>query len=49
MVAEKCYETTFLRENVWFVFNDLAYEDKLKENFEESFPTGSFKISPFFV
>lgn len=49
MVAEKCYESPFLRENVWFVFNDLAYGDKLKENFEESFPTGSFKISPFFA
>ena len=49
MVAEKCYANAFLREKVWMVFNDLAYGDKLEENFLESFPKGTFKQSPHFA
>ena len=49
MVAEKCYANAFLREKVWMVLNDLAYGDKLEENFLESFPKGTFKQSPHFA
>lgn len=49
LVAEKCYNNAFLRDNVWMVFNDMAYGDILKENFEESYPAGTFRNAPFFA
>ena len=49
LVAEKCYNNAFLKEKVWMVFNDMAYGDILKENFEESYPVGTFRNAPFFA
>ena len=49
LVAEKCFTNEFLRDKVWMVFNDMVYGNILKENFEESFPVGSFTNKPFFA
>ena len=49
LVAEKCYNDEFLRNKVWMVFNDMAYGEVLKENFEEVFPKNSFRNEPFFA
>ena len=49
LVAKQCYEDEFLRQKVWMVFNDMAYGDELKENFEEIYPSGTFEKEPFFA
>ena len=48
LVAEKCYEDASLRNRVWMVFNDMAYGDELKENFEAIYPNGTFEQKPHF-
>lgn len=49
LVAKNCYEDPFLRDRVWMVFNDMAFGDKLKENFEKFFQSGTFEIDPYFA
>lgn len=49
LVAEKCYNNAFLRDKVWMVFNDMAYGDILKENFEDAYPIGTFPNAPYFA
>lgn len=49
LVAKNCYEDENLRDRVWMVFNDMAFGDVLKVNFEKYFPNGSFKYEPFFA
>ncbi len=49
LVAKNCYEDPFLRDRVWMVFNDMAFGDKLKENFEKFFQSGTFEIEPYFA
>ena len=49
LVAKKCYEDSFLRERVWMVFNDLDFGDKLRENFEKFYQSGTFPNEPFFA
>lgn len=49
LVAKSCYEVPELRERVWMVFNDMAFGDKLKENFEKFFQNGTFGIDPYFA
>ena len=49
LIAKNCYEDTFLRDKVWMVFNDMAFGDKLKENFEKFFQSGTFRFEPFFA
>lgn len=49
LVAKNCYEDPFLRDRVWMVFNDMAFGDKLKENFEKFFQSGTFRYEPFFA
>jgi len=49
LVAKNCYDDEFLRDRVWMVFNDMAFGDKLKENFERFFQSGTFKYEPFFA
>lgn len=49
LIAKNCYEDTFLRDKVWMVFNDMAFGDKLKENFEKFFQNGTFRFEPFFA
>jgi three-Cys-motif partner protein len=49
LVAKNCYEDSFLRDRVWMVFNDMAFGDKLKENFETYYQSGTFRYEPFFA
>lgn len=49
LIAKNCYEDQFLRERVWMVFNDMAFGDKLKENFEKYYQSGTFSNEPFFA
>ena len=49
LIAKNCYEDQFLRERVWMVFNDMAFGDKLKENFEKYYQSGTFANEPFFA
>jgi len=49
LVAKNCYEDSFLRDRVWMVFNDMTFGDKLKENFEKFFQSGTFQYEPFFA
>ena len=49
LVAKNCYEDQYLRERVWMVFNDMAFGDKLKENFEKYYQSGTFSNEPFFA
>lgn len=49
LVAKSCYEDPFLRDRAWMVFNDMAFGDKLKENFEKFFQSGTFKYEPYFA
>lgn len=49
LIAKNCYEDSFLRDRVWMVFNDMAYGDKLKENFEQYYQSGTFPNEPFFA
>lgn len=48
LVARNCYKNETLRKLVRFIFNDKNYSEKLKENFTNEFPKGSFAIEPFF-
>ena len=49
LIAKNCYDDPLLRDRVWMVFNDMAFGDKLKENFEKFFQSGTFKYEPFFA
>lgn len=49
LIAKNCYEDSFLRDRVWMVFNDMAYGDKLRENFERYYQSGTFPNEPFFA
>ena len=49
LIAKNCYEDQFLRERVWMVFNDMTFGDKLKENFEKYYQSGTFANEPFFA
>ena len=49
LIAKNCYEDSFLRDKVWMVFNDMAFGDKLKENFEKFFESGTFIYEPYFA
>lgn len=49
LIAKNCYEDQFLRERVWMVFNDMDFGDKLKENFEKYYQSGTFANEPFFA
>ena len=49
LIAKNCYEDQFLRDRVWMVFNDMEYGDKLKENFEMYYQSGTFRNEPFFA
>ncbi|MBE6330971.1 MAG: three-Cys-motif partner protein TcmP [Bacteroidales bacterium] len=49
LVAEKCYEDSFLRDRVWMVFNDMEYGAQLKENFEQLYQCGTFANEPYFA
>lgn len=49
LIAKKCYEEPLLRERVWMVFNDMAYGEQLKLNFERFYPSGTFGIDPYFA
>ena len=49
LVARSCYEDPFLRDRVWMVFNDMAYGDKLRENFEKYYQSGTFPNEPYFA
>ena len=49
LIAKNCYEDQFLRERVWMVFNDMTFGDKLKENFEKYYQSGTFSNEPFFA
>lgn len=49
LIGRKCYNDPMLKDRVWMVFNDMAYGDKLKENFESVFPPQTFAIEPFFA
>lgn len=42
MLARNCVKNSFLRNKVWFVFNDKEHCETLKRNFLEEFPTGTF-------
>lgn len=42
MLARNCVKNNFLRNIVWFIFNDKEYCDILKKNFTDEFPEGSF-------
>lgn len=48
LIAKNCYDDSLLRDRVWMVFNDMAFGDKLKENFEKFFQSGTFRYEPFF-
>lgn len=49
LIAAKCAKDDILRDKVWMVFNDMVYGDTLKENFEASYPDGTFKYKPYFA
>lgn len=49
LVAKACYDRPDLLDRVWMVFNDMAFGDKLKENFEAVFESGTFPNEPFFA
>ncbi|MCQ2260835.1 MAG: three-Cys-motif partner protein TcmP [Bacteroidales bacterium] len=49
LVAKNCYENPTLRDRVWMVFNDMAFGEKLKENFESKYPSGTFYNEPYFA
>lgn len=49
LVAKECYKDPFLRNNVWMLFNDNQYCDKLKSNFLAEYPVGTFSHEPFFA
>lgn len=48
LIAKKCYEDPFLRENVWLIFNDMKYGNALKDNFQKEFQNKNFVHAPFF-
>jgi len=48
LLARKCKENSFLRENVQFIFNDKEHTEVLKSNFLKEFPTGTFSKNPHF-
>lgn len=49
MVAKNCYDNPYLRDRAWLVFNDMGFGEKLKENFEKYYPSGSFYNEPYFA
>lgn len=49
LVAKNCNEDPFLRDHVWMVFNDMAFGNQLKENFEKFFQSGTFRYEPYFA
>jgi len=48
LIARNCLKDETLRSKVWMVFNDKEFGDKLKANFLEEFPDGTFENKPFF-
>lgn len=49
MIANECYRDKDLRRKVWMLFNDKEHIEKLKENFYNKFPKGTFSKEPFFA
>ena len=48
LVANACYADSILRSTVELAFNDNVYCSKLKDNFEQNYPIGSFANEPHF-
>ena len=48
LIANKCFEDPFLKENVKLIFNDNYFHESLKNNFLNKFPDNSFKYRPHF-
>lgn len=48
LIANHCFNDTFLRQNVKMIFNDNTYHNELKTNFLEKFPEGTFSHKPHF-
>ena len=49
LIAKKCYEDSYLRNLVYFLFNDKNYINELKHNFLSKYPNGTFIKDPFFA
>ena len=49
LVGKSCSKDPNLSKIVWLIFNDNKYSEKLKENFENCFPPGTFKHPPIFT
>lgn len=49
LIAKKCYEDSYLRNLVYFLFNDKNYINDLKNNFLSKYPNGTFIKDPFFA
>lgn len=49
LIAKACCDDPELKNLVHLLFNDNTYIDKLKLNFEDTFPAGSFKFDPRFA
>ncbi|HEX3386868.1 MAG TPA: three-Cys-motif partner protein TcmP, partial [Mucilaginibacter sp.] len=48
LLADLCAKDTSLSEKVRFLFNDKEYSNQLKQNFNERYPLGTFKLNPRF-
>lgn len=48
LIAKKCYEDSFLKENVKLIFNDNYFHENLKKNFLSIYPDSTFKHKPHF-
>ena len=49
LIARKCKNDVFLRENVEMYFNDNEHAAILESNFYKEFPSGTFTHKPFFA
>ncbi|MBA9074163.1 three-Cys-motif partner protein [Flavobacterium gossypii] len=48
LIGKACASDEELKSLVYLMFNDNAYSEKLKQNFLEHFPNGTFKNNPIF-
>lgn len=49
LLARNVAEDPTLKDKVQFIFNDLYHVDKLRENFENEFPRGTFPKGVYFL
>src|SRR5687767_11501100 len=48
LVGKSCANDRKLSNLVWLIFNDNEHSDKLRNNFKNIFPDGTFKNEPIF-